>query len=278
MALPLSAFVEDVLAGRPHSLNPVPSLGSAERTREAHALRRVGQAWLQTVAHGPVAPQKSSLVNTVAAVTVEAVTVEPVTVEPVTVEAGGAAPMAVEPGVSRPAIHEPETGLADAPAAVEAVTGADAGEMAPRPFVAATRETTAPELESSVSPLDSLLTNARAKFGALEDRLGAPLRMRVADLQAVDQWVWALSDETRLQFAREFGAILAVYVGDTIRRHATADWVWEEQHAAASERLVLVGEVLGQPLRTPPIEWVVATLADATRSLYGQALGWCRLV
>lgn len=264
MALPLSAFVEDVLAGRPHSLNPVPSLGSAERTREAHALRRVGQAWLQTtVAHGPVAPQKSSLVNTV---------------EPVTVEAGGAAPVAVEPGVSRPAIHEPETGLADAPAAVEAVTGADAGEMAPRPFVAATRETTAPELESSVSPLDSLLANARAKFGALEDRLGAPLRMRVADLQAVDQWVWALSDETRLQFAREFGAILAVYVGDTIRRHATADWVWEEQHAAASERLVLVGEVLGQPLRTPPIEWVVATLADATRSLYGQALGWCRLV
>ncbi len=44
MALPLSAFVEDVLAGRPHSLNPTPSLGSAERTREAAALRRVGQA------------------------------------------------------------------------------------------------------------------------------------------------------------------------------------------------------------------------------------------
>src|SRR5690606_1346224 len=44
MALPLSAFVEDVLEGRPHSLNPDPSLGSAERTREAAALRRVGQA------------------------------------------------------------------------------------------------------------------------------------------------------------------------------------------------------------------------------------------
>lgn len=220
MALPLSAFVEDVLAGRPHSLNPDPSMGSAERTREAAALRRVGQAWAK------VAPRR---------------------LEPGATAAVSAEPRAVE-------MPEPDADAAPSP------------ELEPANW------------EAVVSPLDRLLANARAKFGALEDRVGAPLRLQVTDLRAIDQWQAALTDEEKLGFAREFGAVLGVYVGDTIIRRVRADWVWEHEGAEQTGKLILVGEVLGEPRRTAPLEWVVETLSDDERSLYGQVLAWCRVV
>jgi hypothetical protein len=241
MALPLSAFVEDVLAQKPHSLNPVPSLGNAERTREAEALRRVGHAWTK----GLTLQQPSVVAGPKGAEVI-----------------GTGSDTNVEEAASTPAIE-----------AAEAVESKAEVEVEPTAVTepSATAETTE-------SPLDQLLTHARNKFGALEDHVGTPLSFQLSNLQAIDRWVDALDEQQRLEFAKDFGAVLAVYVGDTIRRQSTADWVWEPHHTSASARLVLLGEVLGQPLRTPPIEWVVATLSDSTRSLYGQALGWCRLV
>lgn len=263
MALPLSAFVEDVLAGRPHSLNPTPSLGSAERTREAAALRRVGQALAK------VAPRRSNG-ETAGATTV-----------PTTEGANAPAVDAVnvEPAASATAIGEVEA----QPASVTAI-GAPPATAGDGPVVVATDpEVAAPEpsppaLEDVVSPLDRLLANARSRFGALEDRVGVPLRLQVDDLRAIDRWQESLDDERRLAFAREFGAVLAIYVGDTIIRRVRADWVWEGENTSESSKLALVGEVLGQPLRTQPLEWVVETLSDEARSLYGQALAWCRVV
>lgn len=250
MALPLSAFVEDVLAGRPHSLNPDPSMGSAERTREAAALRRVGQAWAKVAPRRLEAGATAGETSSAVAATSNAGETDGVgetAAVVVSVDAVSAEPRAVE-------MPEPDADAAPSP------------ELEPANW------------EAVVSPLDRLLANARAKFGALEDCVGAPLRLQVTDLRAIDQWQAALTDEEKLGFAREFGAVLGVYVGDTIIRRVRADWVWEHEGAEQTGKLILVGEVLGEPRRTAPLEWVVETLSDDERSLYGQVLAWCRVV
>jgi hypothetical protein len=259
MALPLSAFVEDVLAGRPHSLNPVPSLGSAERTREAVALRRVGQAF------GKAMPRRLGETLAVGGGSPEQPVADSV-----------AEPSSVGDDASVPDVVQSEAVPADftqssAPLEEARDEQTDVAESANAP----------PELSKLgdiVAPLDQLLAAARSKFGALEDRVGAPLRLQVDDLRAVDQWQEVLTDEERLAFAREFGAVLAIYVGDTIIRRVRADWVWESNNPSGAAKLTLVGEVLGEERRTEPFEWVVATLSDEARSLYGQALAWCRVV
>ena len=255
MALPLSAFVEDVLAGRPHSLNPTPSLGSAERTREAAALRRVGQALAKAA---PRRVQGETASATTVATTEEA---SETAVDAVDVE-----PAASATAIDEVAAQAPTVTAGDGPV----VVATDPEVAAPEP--------SPPALEDVVSQLDRLLANARSRFGALEDRVGVPLRLQVDDLRAIDRWQESLDDERRLAFAREFGAVLAIYVGDTIIRRVRADWVWEGENTSESSKLALVGEVLGQPLRTQPLEWVVETLSDEARSLYGQALAWCRVV
>ncbi len=255
MALPLSAFVEDVLAGRPHSLNPTPSLGSAERTREAAALRRVGQALAKAA---PRRVEGETASATTVATTEEA---SETAVDAVNVE-----PAASATAIDEVAAQAPTVTPGDGPV----VVATDPEVAAPEP--------SPPALEDVVSPLDRLLANARSRFGALEDRVGVPLRLQVDDLRAIDRWQESLADERRLAFAREFGAVLAIYVGDTIIRRVRADWVWEGENTSESSKLALVGEVLGQPLRTQPLEWVVETLSDEARSLYGQALAWCRVV
>jgi hypothetical protein len=248
MALPLSAFVEDVLARRPHTLNPVPSLGSAERTREAETLRRVAKTWKK--------PER------VSAPTLDTATLD-TAVQQDAVGAGDSEPLVLDG--SEPAFRGPAPSESDAtPTATDAA-----------PAATAPSETQAEPIDDA---LDRLLTNARERFGGLEDHVGVPLRYQLSNLQAIDRWVDGLDDAARLEFAKTYGAVLAVYVGDTIRRNVTADWVWEAQREPASERLLLVGEVLGKPMQTAPLTWVVTTLSDASRSLYGQALGWCRVV
>src|SRR5690606_1438486 len=67
MAPALSAFVADVLAARPHALNPHPSIGNVERNREAQALRQANANLSQSqrplssaapaAAHAPQIPE-----------------------------------------------------------------------------------------------------------------------------------------------------------------------------------------------------------------------------
>lgn len=269
MALPLSAFVEDVLAGRPHSLNPDPSLGSAERTREAAALRRVGQAWAKVAPRRLQAPSASEAER--AGASVSATPESEATLVPPRPEAALVSEVTVASEVSAPASE-----VATAPDVDAGGEDAAAGAAEPRDELGSALD--AATLAAAVSPLDQLLANARAKFGALEDRVGTPLRFQVTDLRAIDAWQGALTDAERLEFAREFGAVLAIYVGDTIVRRVRADWVWDPNGASETAKLVLDGEVLGEPRRTQPLEWVVETLSDDERSLYGQVLAWCRVV
>lgn len=249
MALPLSAFVEDVLARRPHTLNPVPSLGSAERTREAETLRRVAKTWKKP----------------------ERVSAAPLDVDRLVLDGSEAAQPGAAPSESGPAPTE----LAPSETAPIETAPTETAPTELAPIETAPTETAEPPIDDA---LERLLTNARGRFAALEDHVGVALRYQLSNLQAIDRWVDGLDDAARLEFAKTYGAVLAVYVGDTIRRNVTADWVWDAQQEAASERLRLVGEVLGAPMQTAPITWVVTTLSDASRSLYGQALGWCRVV
>jgi hypothetical protein len=262
MALPLSAFVEDVLAGRPHSLNPVPSLGSAERTREAAALRRVGQAFAQAAARRVVAKGAGDGGVNVAEGPASTRGETPPSEAPPSANASEQETR--QPVPSEAQLSEGATDVVAA--AVPDAASADLDASVPADF------------DAIVSPLDQLLASARSKFGALEDRVGAPLRLQVDDLRAIDQWQASLGDTERLTFAREFGAVLAVYVGDTIIRRVRADWVWDGNGPSGAAKLALVGEVLGQERRTQPLEWVIETLSDEARSLYGQALAWCRIV
>lgn len=359
MALPLSAFAEDVLAGRPHSLNPVPSLGSAERTREAAALRRVGQAWLKDAPKRPPevlpgdggnlgdqsstktklapsfaplavaarslngdkpalprstpvnacspaacppevpAPEGAVAESTLSETTMPEITMSEITMPDAVPDVAPPEAAALQDGVAEASVPAPsETPLSETTlpeimmidgAASEGVSseshplvgGASDGEvLGTGPRGCGASEAALASERSETAPLDRFLGAARGRFGALEDRLGTELRFQVTNLQSLDRSLDALSEEERLVFAKEFGAVLAVYVGDTIRRRVTADWVWEENEGqrGPAGKLVLTGQVLGQPLRTEPIEWVVATLGDPTRSLYGQALGWCRVV
>lgn len=229
-APPLSAFIEDVLLGRPHTLNPVPSLGNAERTREAQAIRTASAAlYVNRKSTGAVAP--------------------------------GPAPQVV----SVPEVPSVAGSLDEA-------SGDDASEAYARPPQS---DETHPAV--GVIELDVLLTNARNRFGALEDRVCASLKFTLDDLRAVDEHLAPLGLIEREAFAREFGAVLAVYLGDTIRQRVQADWVLADTEVSA-KALELRASVVGEEKRVAPIEWVVEILSDSTRSLYGQALSWCRIL
>ncbi len=124
--------------------------------------------------------------------------------------------------------------------------------------------------------LDRLLSAARAGFVELEALLGHQLSFSLEDLRLLDAAVDVLDDEQRITFAREFGAIVAVYVGDTIRAHADADWFIDANDDTAGQRLLLRGQVSGQFHQARPLEWLIETLSEGNCSLYGQALAWCR--
>lgn len=211
MALPLSAFFADVVASRPHALNPHPSIGNVERNREAQALRQANMNLSR-------APRSA------------------------------AAPSARQ-------VPEP------------------VGEQAEHTGQA---EHAAQDVTSALT-LEQLLSAARAGFADLEDLLGQPLHFSLEDLRVLDLALDALRDEQRLDFARQLGAVVAVYLGDTIRSRVKADWQLEENSERPTTRLLLQGEVLGEQKEIRPMEWVIETLADRSRSLYGQALAWCRV-
>ncbi len=231
-SLPLSAFVEDVLSGRQHTLNPAPSLGNAERTREALALKRASTALLTSrrparLGESDPTPEQPRFVDT-----------------PVSDE--------------REEQHEQPAQSTSSTASSTAPVGND----------------NKPALEQS--DLDVLLARARARFGVLEDRVGARLKLTLDDLRTIDGFLTQLQEEERDVFARELGAVLAVYVGDTIRERVTADWVLSGSKVVSSA-LELQGDVLGERKSVQPLEWVVEILSDVDRSLYGQALSWCRI-
>lgn len=267
MALPLSAFVEDVLAGKPHSLNPDPSLGSAERTREAAALRRVGQALTK------IAERRASETSARRAARQLAADGKDTSSRRALGEARPHQTPVDDVHARAPASDNAASDPASENTAGDDTSDAPADAKVPDPEI-----TELADFDTLVSPLDQLLAGARSKFGALEDRVGASLRLQVDDLRAIDQFQQALDDTERLAFAREFGAVLAVYVGDTIIRRVRADWVWEGNSPSGAAKLMLVGQVLGKERRTHPLEWVIETLGDDARSLYGQALDWCRIV
>jgi hypothetical protein len=233
-ALPLSAFVEDVLARREHSLNPMPNLGNAERTREALALKRASLALLGAAR----TPLTSNEASTLAVVAVKNL-------------AGDTPGRGEELG---------EALLADTSSQPED-TRVRIGEGDP---------------SQGPQQLDALLAGARANFGMLEDRVGTKLRMTLDDLRHIDDYIATMSELDSDIFARELGAVLGVYLGDTIRQRVQADWMLTGT-SLSSSNLELRGTVLGEQKRVQPMEWVIEILSDTTRSLYGQALGWCRV-
>lgn len=230
-ALPLSAFIEDVLVGRQHTLNPAPSLGNAERTREALALKRASVALLTTK-------------------------------------------RATESAVHEVMVNESERVQPSEDAASAHQEPLETASVLPLAREVTRTEEAKRNLEQF--DIDLLLERARFKFGALEDRVGKKLELTLEDLRTIDDYLAQLSEGERETFARDLGAVLAVYVGDTIRERIKADWVLSTP-GRVSSALELRGNVLGEDKCIQPMEWVIEILSDSTRSLYGQALGWCRI-
>lgn len=242
LAQALSAFVEDVIAGKPHSLNPSPKVGSARWDARLSQFRRdwqrLSRDWKQQLAAtgtpvrglSAAAPEQSSPTSS-------SVTPEP------------------EAVVNVPASS---TGTGE-------TQGSPAPSAAPAP---------APRHGSWHENLAGNLRRAReliADFAVAEQ---LDLDYSFESLVALDHFLDAGDGQALTLRARELIPVFGVYLGDTIAQVRGAEWSFDASETSPIEGLKLT--IAGPTsTRVAPVALVLELATDRSRSLYGCAVALC---
>jgi hypothetical protein len=239
LLLPLSAFVEDVLHGRPHSLNPRPKLGNAKWDAALGEVRRSNRA-LQL----PLAPVAYSSGG-------EAVGFNAAPIETPEV---GAVPS--------------EVGLNEAP--LSARRPATQSELTTQ------REDAANEPVKQLQiQLQSVLLRARSKLSQFAQQQKLDLDYSVESLRRIDAYLdeHAAKEGQFLEQHGEQVAVLGIYLGDVVCQRGVADWKVDAKQARLSDALRL--GVKDSEEECLPLRVAIELCADRSRSFYGQAVAWC---
>jgi hypothetical protein len=238
LVLPLSAFVEDVLHGRPHSLNPQPRLGNAKWDAALTDLRRSRKQPFQLPARALLSSAATRNEPAARAVTELPEAAAPSNSTANAAELSGGVPLNLAPLVPAP----------------------DASSLA---------------VQQLQAELDLVLAGARAKLETLAEQQQLDLDYSLESLRRLDVYLDQVTAKD-VRFFEQNGeqlALIGIYLGDTVCHHAEAEWRVDPGQTRLSDALKL--RIVGQPSELTPLQMAAELCADRSRSLFGHGVALC---